>query len=171
MPRLVFGYSTPMTSASPTGDPQRWSARQLPNAGEVDLSFDVNSLHQLRSGLAAHASLLPVPEEQVADLLIVATELATNAIRHGGGNGRLRMWHNDATLYCQVSDRGPGIADPTIGTTSPDPSDTDAHRGLWICRNLAEELTITTNPGGPGVTVTAVIAPPATTGRQRRSDV
>jgi anti-sigma regulatory factor (Ser/Thr protein kinase) len=155
---LVFGYSTPMSSANPTGDPpRRWSARQLPPAGEVDLRFDVDGLHELRSTLAAHASVLSVGEEQVGYLLVVATELATNAIRHGGGIGRLRMWHHDGTLYCQVSDHGPGIADPTAGTTPPDPRGTDGHRGLWICRNLAADLTITPNPDGPGVTVTAAI--------------
>jgi hypothetical protein len=27
--------------------------------------------------------------------------------RHGGGTGRLRLWHHGHTLYCQVSDDGP----------------------------------------------------------------
>lgn len=150
-----------MTSADPTGDQPRWrSASQLPEPADVDLPFDVGDLHALRSTLAAHASRLGVPDEQTEHLLIVASELASNAIRHGGGAGRLRMWHRDGVLTCQVSDHGPGIADPTVGTTPPDPTDTGAHRGLWICRNLTEELTIRTDPDGSGVTVTGTIGRP-----------
>jgi anti-sigma regulatory factor (Ser/Thr protein kinase) len=171
VPLLVFGYSTLMTSANPPSGPQRrWSAQQLPRAGEVDLRFDVNSLHELRSTLAAHASLRSIPDEQVGYLQVVATELATNAIRHGGGTGRLRMWDHDGTLYCQVSDHGPGIADLSVGTTPPDPRSTDGHRGLWICRNLAADLTITANPDGPGATVTAAIPVPAVEDRPGPAD-
>jgi anti-sigma regulatory factor (Ser/Thr protein kinase) len=131
-----------------------------PDHVDVELSVDVDGLHALRSTLAAHASQRAVPEEQIEHLLIIATELATNAIRHGGGAGRLRLWHRDGTLYCQVSDRGAGIADATAGATRPEPTDPDAHRGLWICRNLADELTIQPNPGGVGVTITAAIRLP-----------
>lgn len=158
MPPPVCGYSEPMSSADPAnGHPQRWSASLLPEVTDVELTVDADGLHALRSTLAAHASLLSTPDEQIERLLIVASELATNAIRHGGGTGRLRMWHHDDTLYCQVSDRGPGITDPTVGTTPPDPTDTDAHRGLWICRNLTDQLTFHASPGTPGVTATAAI--------------
>jgi anti-sigma regulatory factor (Ser/Thr protein kinase) len=122
------------------------------------MPFNVGDLHALRSTLAAHASVLGAPEEQIEHLLIVASELATNAIRHGGGTGRLRMWHRQGTLYCEVTDGGPGIADGKLGTERPDPHRGDAHRGLWICRNLAHQLTIRNNPDGNGATVTAVIA-------------
>jgi anti-sigma regulatory factor (Ser/Thr protein kinase) len=160
MPRDVFGYTKPMSRADATGGtPWRRSTGQ-PERIDLDLRFDVGSLYGLRSTLAAHASQLRAPAHQIEALVIVAGELATNAVRHGGGTGRLRMWHHGDTLYCEVSDRGPGIADPTIGTRPPEPSRSDSHRGLWICRNLAQELTIDANSDGPGVTVTASIARP-----------
>jgi anti-sigma regulatory factor (Ser/Thr protein kinase) len=88
----------------------------------------------------------------------VAGELATNAIRHGGGQGRLLLWHHDETLYCRVSDQGPGITDPTAGTYQPSPhASQNVGRGLWIRRNLASELTISTGPDGRGTIVQAVI--------------
>lgn len=149
-----------MSSADSTGNPRQWSGHQLPELADVQLSVNIDGMHALRSTLAAHASMFGASDEQIESLLIVASELATNAIRHGGGNGRLRMWHRDDVLYCQVSDEGPGITDPTIGATPPDPTDADAHRGLWICRNLAEELTIQPNPGTAGVTITAAIRRP-----------
>jgi anti-sigma regulatory factor (Ser/Thr protein kinase) len=136
------------------------SAEPLDAAVDVDQTFDADGLYALRATLAAHASALGAPDEQVEHLLIVAVELATNAIRHGGGTGRLRLWHDNGHLYCQVSDRGPGIADPAVGRTRPDPTRLDGGRGMWICRNLATEVVIDSGPGGRGATVTAVISRP-----------
>jgi anti-sigma regulatory factor (Ser/Thr protein kinase) len=124
---------------------------------DVDQPFDVDGLYALRSTLAAHASQLGADPDQIEHLVIVAGELATNVIRHGGGTGRLRLWHHDGVLYCQVSDNGPGIRDPDVGTKPPDPAGHDGGRGLWICRHLTTELTIDTGPDGHGATVTAAI--------------
>ena len=44
-----------------------------------------------------------------------SSELATNAVRHGGGSGRLRLWTDDQVLVCEVSDTGAGITDPNPG--------------------------------------------------------
>lgn len=131
----------------------------VPADVEVDQPFDANGLYVLRATLAAHASRLGAAQEHVEHLLIVAVELATNAIRHGGGTGRIRLWQRDSVLYCQVADRGPGIADSTVGSTAPDPARLDGGRGMWICRNLASELTIHTGNGGQGTTITAAISP------------
>ncbi|HEY8474592.1 MAG TPA: ATP-binding protein [Natronosporangium sp.] len=129
-----------------------------PPPAELRLRFDIGGLRDLRARVAAHAGQAGASQDQIERLLIVACELATNAIRHGGGTGQLRMWHEDGTITCQVTDKGPGIADPTVGTTKPDLTDTDGHRGLWICRQLSQTVEIHPNPDGPGVTVTAVVA-------------
>jgi anti-sigma regulatory factor (Ser/Thr protein kinase) len=143
-----------MSSAEPLDS---GTTRWAPAAVDVDQAFDADGLYALRATLSAHASELGAPEEQIEHLLIIAVELATNAIRHGGGGGRLRFWRSDGHLYCQVSDRGPGIADPSVGRTPPDPTRVDGGRGMWICRNLATEIVIDTGPGGRGATVTAAI--------------
>jgi anti-sigma regulatory factor (Ser/Thr protein kinase) len=148
--------SSPDPAVHSTG---RRSASHPPAVVDVDQPFDADGLYALRATLAAHASRLGAANEQIDHLLIVAGELATNAIRHGGGNGRLRLWHQDQILYCQVSDQGPGIADPTIGTTAPDPSTAEGGRGMWICRQLAAEITIDRGPHGRGATVTTAIGP------------
>lgn len=138
----------------------RRSAREPPDPVEVDLPFDADGLHALRATVVAHASRLGAQDELTEHLLIVAGELASNAIRHGGGSGQLRLWHSDGVFYCQVRDNGPGFADPAVGTTRPEPTDGNAGRGVWICRNLTSDLLIEANPKGGGAIVTAAI--PAT---------
>jgi anti-sigma regulatory factor (Ser/Thr protein kinase) len=137
----------------------RHGADHTPQAVDVDQTFDAGGLYILRETLAAHASRLGADEDQIDHVLIVASELASNAIRHGGGTGRLRLWHQDGVVYCQVSDHGPGIGDPTtVGVTLPDPARADGGRGLWICRNLTTDLSIQAGPDGHGATVTAAIS-------------
>jgi anti-sigma regulatory factor (Ser/Thr protein kinase) len=137
---------------------RRRSRVDTPEVVTVDEPFDVDGLYALRATLAAHAPRLDVPQEKVEHLLIVASELATNAIRHGGGSGRLRLWRDATTLYCRVSDHGPGITDPSVGSMPPDRLRTSG-RGLWICRQLCDDLIITNaDQDGHGATVTALIS-------------
>jgi anti-sigma regulatory factor (Ser/Thr protein kinase) len=126
-----------------------------PAGPDLDQPFDAQGLYALRATVAAHAGRLGIAQEASERLLIVASELAANAIRHGGGRGRLLLWLADDRVYCQVSDEGPGIADASVGTEPPDPAGAGGGRGMWICRRLAEELII---EPGRGAVVTAVLA-------------
>jgi anti-sigma regulatory factor (Ser/Thr protein kinase) len=120
----------------------------------VDQPFDADGLYSLRAALAAHGSRLGVPSTTLERLLIVAGELATNAVRHGGGGGRLRLWRASTELRCQISDEGPGIAEPAVGYQPPSPMATSG-RGMWICRQLCDDLIIDSD--GRGTVVTAVL--------------
>jgi anti-sigma regulatory factor (Ser/Thr protein kinase) len=125
----------------------------------LDIPFDRTSLRGLRAAVAAYAAGSGLPSRRVGHLVTVAHELAANAIRHAGGTGWLRLWRDQHTVYCQVTDRGPGIADRAVGTTPPDLSGTSG-RGMWICRQLCDGLTIDTLAAG-GTTVTATMGRPA----------
>jgi anti-sigma regulatory factor (Ser/Thr protein kinase) len=91
---------------------------------------------------------------RVDDLVLIAHELASNAVRHGGGSGRLRLWRDDYRVICRVSDGGRGIA--SVAEELPGPR-SEGGRGLWIARRLAA-VRIDTGPGG--TTVTAAVALP-----------
>jgi Histidine kinase-like ATPase domain len=56
----------------------------------LDQGFDNDSLYALREAVAAHAMQAGLAEGRVGDLVLAVHELASNAIRHGGGRGRLR---------------------------------------------------------------------------------
>ncbi|WP_433088762.1 ATP-binding protein [Dactylosporangium sp. CA-052675] len=146
----------------PTQDADDRPDAAQPGAVVIDQPFDLDSLYQLRAVLAAHAATITADKDQLDSLLIVAGELAANAVRHGGGSGRLRLWNRQEVLYCQVSDDGPGLDDATVGHIRPDPARGPGGLGLWLCRQLTSELHI--NPGRPtgaGTTVLAVIPPVA----------
>ncbi|MFC0534193.1 ATP-binding protein [Phytohabitans kaempferiae] len=151
-----------MTSA---GRPARERARParivVPEVVAVDHRFDEDGLYALRAALAAHGDHLGASPEQVERLLIVGGELATNAIRHGGGWGRLLLWRDGPLLRCQVVDHGPGLPDPTAGTRRPEPTALGG-RGLWIARRLCPDLVVDTGPKGTTVTAAFPIDGPGT---------
>jgi anti-sigma regulatory factor (Ser/Thr protein kinase) len=130
-------------------------ADQLNGRSGLTQPFDLSSLYALRSAVAAHAADLGATGDTLSHLLIIAGELAGNAIRHGGGTGTLRLWRESGALCCEVRDDGPGLADlDTVGAAAPAP-DAPGGRGLWIVRQLADHIDVA--PTGTGTSVTAVV--------------
>jgi anti-sigma regulatory factor (Ser/Thr protein kinase) len=131
----------------------------VPEAVAVDHQFDVNGLYALRAALTAHADHIGATADEIDQLLIIGGELATNAVRHGGGRGRLRLWRVGRHLYCQVTDEGGGMTDPEAGQIAAAPTALGG-RGLWIIRQLADNVVIDTDRHGTTVTTAITLANP-----------
>ncbi|GAA0904522.1 hypothetical protein GCM10009557_80100 [Virgisporangium ochraceum] len=112
----------------------------------LEQRFDSSSLVSLRSAVAAHGSALGLAAGRVNELVLVAHEMATNAVRHGGGSGRLRMWRVDGSLFCEVADDGDGFlfARPDH---RPDLS-ASGGRGLWIIACMVDEMRVDSDEAG-----------------------
>lgn len=132
----------------------RRDAQPPPDAASGGLVtwFSLDSLYSLRAEVAAHASHLGLADPQLRHLLVVATELATNVVRHGGGSGKLRLWRAGDAIFCEVSDDGPGIVMPHQVGTKPVPLNYDGGRGLWLVRHFTDTTEIVNR--NPGTTVT-----------------
>src|SRR2546430_13719703 len=72
----------------------------------LDQAFDGDSLYPLRAAVAAHGSQAGLPEGRTRDLVLAVHELAANAVRHGAGQGRLRLWATPEGVRCEVADDG-----------------------------------------------------------------
>lgn len=120
----------------------------------LDQAFDAGSLYALRAAVAAHAAAAGLGRHQVYDVTAVAHELAANAVLHGAGHGRLRLWTDEKFLYCQVSDDGRG--QPADGAGEPDgalPWPAEHGHGLWLAGQLADHVGISRGPDGTTATV------------------
>lgn len=163
-----------------TGDPdRRASAPDDLGAGSagssrLEQSFDADSLYALRAAVAAHAAATHAAATHAAaahaagpshhwsyDVIAVAHELAANAVVHGAGHGRLRLWAENGYLYCQVSDDGPDGRRDAASRHTDDAAPWPAKwgHGLWLARQVADEVSIEHHPAG--TTVTARFALPA----------
>jgi anti-sigma regulatory factor (Ser/Thr protein kinase) len=134
-----------------------------PSAGSlsVDQGFDGGSLYALRAAVAAHASAAGLSPHRVYDVTAVAHELAANAVVHGAGRGRLRLWTQDGFLYCQVTDDGPPGPGDGTGKPADDASPWPAEHGhgLWLVGQIASQHRIDRGPAGTTVTARFALRP------------
>ncbi|HCT78079.1 MAG TPA: hypothetical protein DGT23_16180 [Micromonosporaceae bacterium] len=120
----------------------------------LEQPFERGDLYRVRAAVAAHASELGGSPMQVNYLVLIASELVTNAIAYAGGHGTIRLWRADSQLHCEVSDDGPGIPNAQTQGLQQPPASAQRGRGLWVARKLADGLEITTGTSGATVTVT-----------------
>jgi len=146
-----------MASAELTGAGQPTHKDPPTRSSEILLeqAFTEDSLYGVRAAVAAHVATV-AGKRDVDTMVLIAHELASNAVRHGGGTGRLRLWLAEGALHCEVSDTGAGLKDPALaGHTLPAPS-LPGGRGLWIARQLSE-LRIAASTAGTTVTATVLL--------------
>ena len=116
----------------------------------LDQAFDGDSLYALRAAVAAHGSQAGLSEGRTRDLVLAVHELAANAVRHGAGQGRLRLWAARDAVRCEVTDQGaPGEADADPARWVAEPG-----HGLWLVRRIADSASVQSGASG---TVAAVI--------------
>ena len=109
-------------------------------------------LVDVRRSVAGFARTAGLVSNRVDKLVVALSEVATNAIMHGGGAATVTMARNKRQIVVTVSDSGgPGDGQfPPAGASRPDPVGLGG-RGLWITRQLCDEVTIDSLPAGTRV--------------------
>jgi anti-sigma regulatory factor (Ser/Thr protein kinase) len=144
---------------------------ELDKSPILDTTFDSGTLHVLRADVQAHASRAGFPDHRVEDMVLAIHELAANAVLHGAGAGRLRIWDLAGALHCQVDDGALASGDPvapgaghedgeaTQTESPPSPSAlgswwaTPGH-GLWVVQKIADQFRVTFGAHGTSAMVT-----------------
>jgi anti-anti-sigma factor len=130
-----------------------------PGAPILDQAFDADSLYALRAAVAAHATQAGLAHGRAEDLVIAVHELAANAVRHGAGHGRLRVWRSDQALLCEVSDDG--LPQPAGSHGDPAaPWSTEPGHGLSLVRQVADRASLTSGPDGTLATISFALGAP-----------
>ena len=139
----------------------------------LDITFDSATLRALRADVHASASRIGFPDHRVEDMVLAVHELVANAVQHGAGAGRLRIWDLAGTLHCRVDDGALAFDDPADpAAPAADPEDVKAAattspagrsvatawsipgHGLWVVRQVADDLRVMSSPQGTSAAVT-----------------
>ena len=86
---------------------------------------------------------LPVEGQAEEDILLMAGELSSNAVRHASGlpgSVVLRAWTSGADVVLEVEDDGGDLAWPDSIDQVPD-IDAEQGRGLFLVESLSDELS------------------------------
>jgi anti-sigma regulatory factor (Ser/Thr protein kinase) len=121
----------------------------------LDQEFDSDTLYALRAAVQAHAGRAGLSEDRSGEVVLAVHELAANAIAHGAGHGRLRMWDLAGALSCEVLDDGPaGAGGLPRPSEAADPWRSADGHGLWLVRQVADQLDLRSGPRGTRAVVT-----------------
>jgi anti-anti-sigma factor len=121
----------------------------------LDQVFDDDSLYSLRAAVVAHASQAGMPEGRARDLVLAIHELAANAVRHGAGHGRLRLWVTGDAVRCEVTDDGADVGSQDTALWPVEPG-----HGLWLTRQVADQASWYSGPSGTAAAVSFSVGPP-----------
>jgi anti-sigma regulatory factor (Ser/Thr protein kinase) len=152
-PELLVGG---VRSASPSFQDPRGYVRSLATPREpvedtppVLAVDDVPSLVALRHQICGALDALVPDQDQREDLHLGASEVASNAFRHGVRPVSARVWADDSHLVCAVSDSGHAFADPLAGYEPAHGDDLSrGGMGLWLARKLWDHVDLLPGPGG-----------------------
>jgi anti-sigma regulatory factor (Ser/Thr protein kinase) len=133
----------PGISAEPAGEPL------------LRRRFGASDLADLRHAVSHCLEAAGLSGDPLGDFVLAINELVTNAVRHGGGVGTLRLWHAGDRLVCEIRDDGSGIAAQTVAARDRPPPHTASGWGLWLARQLTSSMAVTTGDGGTLVRITA----------------
>jgi anti-sigma regulatory factor (Ser/Thr protein kinase) len=98
----------------------------------------------------AQAVAAGLPEGRATDVVLAVHELAANAVHHGVGAGRLRIWNLAGALNCQVEDGD--LLDSSSGPLYPLP--VMPGHGLSVARQVADQMRVLSGARGTCATVT-----------------
>ncbi|GII05368.1 ATP-binding protein [Planobispora takensis] len=109
--------------------------------------FTREQINTVRGSVTDYASAHGLKGVRRGDFVLAVYEGMTNAVKHAGGRGLIRMWAADGILVCDIADSGPGI--PVTSFDDDPPSDHEpGGRGIWLIRRLSDSADFTTGPGG-----------------------
>ena len=89
--------------------------------------------------------LLAVEETEVADMLLVASELCSNAVRHASGAPGalvLRAWAEGDAVVVEVQDDGAGFELGARYDYEPPDPEAERGRGLYVVEALTDEVSV-----------------------------
>lgn len=115
-----------------------------------ECEFGRDDLGSVRMALARHAGVQGLADRAQFNFILAVNELTTNAIRHGGGWGCVRLWRYGDALWCEIEDDGPGIPARRLDRMR-EPGPGDRGHGLWLANHLCAAVHIDTGRHGTRV--------------------
>jgi anti-sigma regulatory factor (Ser/Thr protein kinase) len=123
-----------------------------PGEGALSRDFTGDTLVEVRREVERRAERHGMSGVALYRFVVAVNELTTNAVRHGGGRGRLDLWSAGARLLCRVTDHGPGL--PSGYEIRRPASDASDGRGLWLARQGGEDLAVQREGDSTVITLT-----------------
>jgi anti-sigma regulatory factor (Ser/Thr protein kinase) len=117
---------------------------------EAFLGTDIGDVRAL---VRAAGTVAGVPADELDNLLVAVSEIATNAVVHGSAVGSVTVEHVMAGLVVEISDEGGGLPDGLV--VQRPAGDAVGGRGLWLARLMCPQIEVSSSPHGVTVRLAA----------------
>ena len=156
----IFRDGTAQESPAYPGPPLAPAAwdRPLPppprRAPSLTYDSDLGGLREFVARMAGRSGLAG---DRAADLVLGASEVAANTLRHTSRPGTVRAWHTADEFLCQITDTGQ-ITDPLAGLRPPS-EERLGGQGLWVVNKVCDLVELRTGPDGTTIRLHMRLSP------------
>jgi len=125
------------------------AALDEPGATASAMRFGREDYAAVRRAVQSAARAAGLTEVRATEVALAVHEIATNSVKHGGGQGSLRAWITGDALVFELRDGGV-IADRLVGRTTPSTS-AEGGRGVWLANRLCDLVQLRSGSDGTAV--------------------
>jgi anti-sigma regulatory factor (Ser/Thr protein kinase) len=115
------------------------------------MTVEFSTVRAARRFVAEQADRAGLEPDAIDSVMVAVNELATNAVRHGGGSAELAVWIQQDHLVCQLRDGG-SLSDPLAGRL-PVPPEAPGGRGLLLVNQLCDLVRVHAGPTGTTIRI------------------
>jgi anti-sigma regulatory factor (Ser/Thr protein kinase) len=148
---------------SPDGTPARKDLdRSSPDRTDrvmvtlLDRTFGRDEITVVRHEVTARLDARALGD-RLHGFVLAINEVITNAVLHAGGHGRIVLWATTGSLWCTVTDSGPGIPERFRNPPQAPEASEVGGRGIWLAHRLCDEVTMATGPIGTTIGLRIVL--------------
>lgn len=130
---------------------------KAPDGGRYEIPSRIQELQRMERLAKTIGKRYGLSQDQIINLAIAMTETVSNAILHGNKEDPkkkvyITFWVKEDALYMDVQDEGEGfdlskVEDPTL----PENLMKERGRGIFILKNLVDEVSFSFSPHGTTV--------------------
>ena len=121
-----------------------------PDARADRLTFGAADLAELRDRVTRGAVDAGIHSDRALALTVAMTEIADDSLRHGGGEGALRVWRSPDALVCEIRDHV-RLDDAMVGRRAA--ALTERGHGVWFANQVCDLTQVRATEDGTVVRV------------------
>ena len=133
------------------------SPRATDSSHLLDRSFGRDEIAVVRHEVSGRLVDAGLVGDRRHGFVLAINEVITNVVLHAGGQGRILLWPADGSVWCTVTDSGPGIPARFLQPPEVPEAFGLGGRGIWLAHQLCDEVTVATGPIGTTIGLRVVL--------------
>ena len=114
----------------------------------LDRSFGRDDISRIRHEAKTRLLDSGFRGDRLHGFVLAVNEVITNVVLHAGGEGRIIIEAVGNSVWCTVTDSGPGIPQRYLSRPDVPEAFEVGGRGIWLAYALCDEVTMATGPIG-----------------------